>query len=70
MAVNFIFRVNSCGLQILLPPMSMGCFMFVAKFSGLSFFFVVVGECFWDVGQTVSGCFFEAKLKSALGCVC
>ena len=23
-----------------------GCFMFVAKFSGSIFFFVVVGECF------------------------
>jgi hypothetical protein len=43
--------------------------MFVAKFSGLSFFFVVVGACFWIVGQAVLGCFFEAKLKNASGCV-
>jgi len=47
----------------------LGCFMFVAKFSGLSFLFVVVGACFWIVGQAVSGCFFEAKLKNASGCV-
>jgi hypothetical protein len=61
------FPVNSCGLQILLPSMSMGCFMFVAKLSGLSFFFVVVGSCLLCVEQAVLGCFFEAKLKKGLG---
>ena len=40
--------------------------MFLVKSSGLDFFFVVVGTCFWNVGQAVSGCFFGAKLNMRL----
>jgi hypothetical protein len=43
--------------------------MFLAKFSDLGFFFVVVMSFFCAVEQFVSGCFFEAKLKSSAGCV-
>ena len=37
MALNFIFWLKVFGLWILLPSMSMGCFMFSMNCSGVSF---------------------------------
>jgi len=60
--VNFSFRLNSSGLQILLPSMSMGCFMFAEVF-----WFKFLLRCSWRVLLGCGTSLFQAVfLKQSL----